>query len=80
MAEKKRNALAPVAEHIRSASMALTIPAMLGVGPLVGWFLGSALSGWLFARPTAGGLVGLLLGFIAGVREAIRLVKRIGKE
>lgn len=59
--------------------MAYLIPAMLAVGPLVGYVLGRWIGGF-FDKPEAGGVVGLLVGLVSGIREVVRLVRRMGKE
>jgi hypothetical protein len=56
-----------------------TIPLFLGVAPLVGWWLGRwvdrrAGTDWVFQG------IGILLGFVAGVKETIDLVRRAQKE
>lgn len=67
------------ARMLRYASMAALIPAILVLSPLVGWFLGKWVGGWIH-YPRQGALVGVLLGFIAGVRETINLIRRINEE
>ncbi|HNY27320.1 MAG TPA: AtpZ/AtpI family protein [Candidatus Sumerlaeota bacterium] len=59
--------------------MAYLIPAMLAVGPLVGYVLGRWIGGF-FDQSEAGGVVGLLVGLVSGIREVVRLVRRMGKE
>ena len=60
----------------RQAGLATTIPMMLLAGGLVGFGLG-----WLIRHFTGWGrwveLVGLALGFIAGVRESILIIRRL---
>lgn len=51
------------------------IPFMLGVAPMVGWFMGD----WLDRRLGTGPVLMLIflgLGFVAGIRETITLVRR----
>jgi F0F1-type ATP synthase assembly protein I len=67
-------------EQIRSASQALMIPSLLAAGPLVGYFVGRAIGGWAWDAPDPGGVVGVILGLIAGIREVVRVVRRMGKE
>jgi F0F1-type ATP synthase assembly protein I len=55
----------------------LTIPFVLAVSPILGWWIGS----WLDKKfDTAPYLmyIGLLFGFVAGFRELYRLIKRFG--
>lgn len=68
-----------IAQMLRHASLAALIPAILVLSPLVGWFLGKWVGGWIHF-PRQGALVGVLLGFIAGVRETITLIRRINAE
>jgi ATP synthase protein I len=60
----------------QQAGMALVIPMMLASGPLVGYGLG-----WLLRRWTGWGgwviPVCIALGFAAGVRETIKIIRRI---
>ncbi|MBN1868378.1 AtpZ/AtpI family protein [Candidatus Sumerlaeota bacterium] len=65
--------------QLRLAGVALAIPTILAVSPLVGFYLGRWIGG-LFDKPQAVGIVGLVLGFAAGVRETIRLIRRIQSE
>jgi ATP synthase protein I len=51
-----------------------TIPLILAVAPLVGYFLGSLLDRWLHTGWVLR-LVFLGLGFVAGIREMLRLLK-----
>ncbi len=57
----------------------LTIPILLAVSPLIGWFLGGWLDKKLTTTPYLSYLF-LLLGFAAGVREVYHLIKRFGDE
>ena len=63
---------------LRQAGLATVIPFLLMVSPLVGYFLGRFLdkkldTSFLWKVFTA-------LGFVAGVREVYRIIKRISKE
>lgn len=56
--------------------MAVTIPSILAVGPLVGFFIGSFLdkkfnSGSVFL------IIFLILGFAASIKETIEILKRL---
>ena len=60
---------------LRSAGMLLTIPTLLIVSPLVGFFLGRALDRWWKTTPWIS-LVGLALGFAAAGRETMKIYRR----
>ncbi|NQU43924.1 AtpZ/AtpI family protein [bacterium] len=60
----------------RMVSLAVTIPAVMMVSPLVGFFLGRWVGG-LLDYPRAGALAGLLLGLIAGARETVRMIRQL---
>jgi len=55
----------------------LTIPFVLAVSPILGWWIGSWLDKKLDSAPYLM-YIGLLFGFIAGFRELYHLVKRFG--
>ena len=66
-------------KRARELGMLTTIPVLLAVSPLVGYFLGKGLDGWLGTHPWLTWiLVGL--GFVAGVRETIRILGRVSKD
>lgn len=66
-------------EDIRKRMALITIPFAMALPPIVGWWLGRAIDRWLGSTPWA--MYGLIiLGFIAGVREAIRIIKRFGDD
>jgi F0F1-type ATP synthase assembly protein I len=67
-------------QQLHDAAQAMAIPGFLVAGPLLGYFLGKWLGGVLFDAPRPGSLVGLLLGFAAGVRQTVLLVQRLGKD
>jgi F0F1-type ATP synthase assembly protein I len=64
---------------LRSASLLLSIPTLLIVSPMVGFFVGAALDRWLKSSPWCG-LIGLALGFVAGGRETYRIYRRYQDE
>lgn len=66
-------------DGLRSASLLLSIPTLLIVSPMVGFFLGAALDRWLKTGPWCA-LVGLALGFVAGGRETYRIYRRYQDE
>ena len=51
------------------------IPALLAVAPLVGFFMGTWIDRWFGTEPVFK-LIFLALGFAAGMRETITLIKR----
>jgi F0F1-type ATP synthase assembly protein I len=65
--ETKRSAL-------RSGGLLLSIPTLLIVSPLVGFFLGGALDRWWTTSPWMA-VIGLLLGFVAAGREIHRIYR-----
>lgn len=67
------------ASGLRSAGLLLSIPTLLIVSPLVGFFLGGAVDRWLKTSPWFG-LVGLALGFVAAGRETQKIYRRYVKE
>ncbi len=64
---------------MQNVGLAITIPAVLAASVVVGGLLGSAADNWLGISPW-GKLVGIFLGFATGVREMLRLLRRINKE
>ena len=67
------------ARTVRIMAMLGTIPLILAVSPLVGYGLGYLLDRWLHTGMVLR-LVFLALGFVAGVREMLRLLKRSREE
>lgn len=64
---------------VRQIGLLSMIPFMLAVAPLIGYFIGRWLDGRLGTNPVLT-VVLLLLGFAAGVRETVILVRRAGVE
>ena len=60
---------------LRSAGLLLSIPTLLIVSPLAGFFLGVWLDRWLHSGPWLS-IVGLALGFVAAGREVARIYRR----
>jgi F0F1-type ATP synthase assembly protein I len=60
---------------LRSAGLLLSIPTLLIVSPLAGFFLGVGLDRWLHTRPWLS-IVGLALGFVAAGRETWLIYRR----
>ena len=65
--------------QMRLASLAVAIPTILGGSPVVGALLGRWLAG-LIGHAGAGTVVGLVIGFIAGARETVRLIRYLQKQ
>lgn len=59
--------------------MLLTIPTLLLVAPLVGFFMGKAADRWLKTTPWLS-FAGLVLGFIAAGREILTIIRRVEAE
>jgi F0F1-type ATP synthase assembly protein I len=59
---------------LRSGGLLLSIPTLLIISPLVGFFLGSALDRWLKTSPWIA-VIGLVLGFVAAGRETHRIYR-----
>lgn len=67
----------------RQASLALTLPMLMVSGPIVGYFMGYGLAYWLDLGDRWASIVkivGVVLGMIAGVRETIRVIKKISDD
>lgn len=62
----------------RQIGVYITIPFVLAVPPILGWFVGNWLDGLLKTGPYLMYLF-LILGFVAGFRELFRIVKRFGQ-
>lgn len=63
--------------NIRLIGVYATIPFVLAIPPVVGWFFGSWLDKWFLTTPYLMYLF-TLLGLVAGFREVYRIVKRFG--
>lgn len=64
-------------KRVRQIGAFVTIPFVLAVPPVFGWFIGS----WLdekFSTNNVFMFVFIVLGFIAGFRELYRIIKRFG--
>jgi ATP synthase protein I len=62
-----------LAQAERLIQIALVLPAAV----LIGWFFGSMLDRWLHQRWIT--FVGILLGIVAGMLEAVRMALAAGK-
>lgn len=66
-------------KEVTQIGVYLTVPFILAVSPILGWWIGSWLDKTFETSPYLMYL-GLLLGFVAGFRELYRLVKRFGDD
>ena len=66
----------PSSSGWRSAGVAISIPTILAACILVGVVLGRVVDRWLGTFPLLT-LVGLVLGMAAGIREMLRLLRKI---
>lgn len=64
---------------MQNVGLAVMIPAVLAASVVVGALLGAAADNWFGISPW-GKLVGVFLGFATGVREMLRLLRRINRE
>ena len=64
-------------KNVRQIGIFVTIPFVLAVPPIIGWFIGSWLDGFFGTEPYLMYIL-LVLGFIAGFREMFRIVRRYG--
>ena len=63
--------------RLRQAGVYVTIPFVLAIPPIIGWFIGDWLDKKLDTTPYLMFFF-LILGFAAGIREFIRIIKRFG--
>lgn len=77
--ERFRAKFSSTGSEVRQIGLAFAIPGMLLAGPLVGYGLGWCIDMYLGApewvRP-----IGLVLGFIAGIRETVIALKKLTAE
>jgi ATP synthase protein I len=64
---------------VRQLGVYITIPFVLAIPPILGWFIGSWLDEKFHSQPFLMYLL-LVLGFVAGFRELYRIIKRFGNE
>lgn len=65
-------------ESLRQVGLLTTIPLLLLVSPVVGFFLGKLLDRWFHTRFLA--VVFLGLGLVAGVREVVQIIRRASSD
>jgi ATP synthase protein I len=63
----------------RQVGLLTTIPFILALAPIVGYLLGQYLDNRFHTRPWLG-IILLGLGFVAGVRETIKIIKLSQRE
>ena len=67
----------PDARWVRTLTLATSIPMVLLAGPLVGYLLGTWIERrWLQLAPWGSG-IGLVVGVIAGARQAWMLIRQL---
>jgi F0F1-type ATP synthase assembly protein I len=65
--------------YLRLVGTLTMVPFLLAAGPLAGFFMGKLLDSWLGTGQVLR-YIFLALGFVAGIREVIRLVKRTSRD
>ena len=65
--------------YIRQAGLLGSIPILMAVGPLVGYFIGSWIDDWLGTRPWFIAVF-LILGFVAAGKEIYNIVRKVNKD
>lgn len=66
-------------KDLKVIGVLITIPFVLAVPPIIGWWLGDMLDKKLDTAPYLMYLL-ILLGIVAAIREFIRILKRYGKD
>lgn len=64
-------------KNVRQIGVFITIPFVLAVPPIMGWFIGKWLDSFFGTEPYLM-YIFLVLGFIAGFREMFRIVRSYG--
>lgn len=77
MPEKQKKAPSDDSGQYRSAMTAMMIPSIMVVSPLLGFFLGRWVGERFFDQPRLGGGVGLALGILTGVRETVKIIRKL---
>lgn len=65
--------------YIRQVGLLGSIPILMAVGPLVGYFVGSWIDDWLGTRPWFIAVF-LILGFVAAGKEIYNIVRKVNKD
>lgn len=66
-------------EAIRRAGLLTTVPVLLAVSPIIGFYIGRLLDRWLGTEPALS-IVFLVLGFAAGGVQVAKLVKLANRD
>jgi F0F1-type ATP synthase assembly protein I len=66
-------------EAIRRAGLLTTIPVLLAVSPIIGFYMGRFLDGKLGTDPYLS-IVFLILGFVSGAMQVARLIRIANRE
>lgn len=77
--ERKRKAQSDKFRSMRQVGLLTSIPFLLLVSPLVGYWMGTHVDGWLHSKPW-GANIGVGLGLVAGLREVVRVIRRAGED
>lgn len=62
-------------KRIKTAGVFITLPFVLSIPPIIGWFIGQWLDNYFGTTPYLMFFF-IILGFIAGAREFYRLLKK----
>ena len=65
-------------EWIRQLGLLSTIPILMAVGPLVGYFIGKWLDNWAGTSPWLSVIL-LILGFVAAGKEIYNILRKVNK-
>jgi len=65
--------------HLRTLGLLGSIPLLIGLGPLIGYFAGNWLDGKLGTAPYLT-IILLILGFAASIKETVKIIKIASKE
>lgn len=63
--------------NIKQISIFITIPFVIAIPPIIGWFIGNFLDKWLHTEPFLTYFM-ILCGIIAGIRELYRILIKYG--
>jgi F0F1-type ATP synthase assembly protein I len=66
-------------EGVRQAGLLSTIPVLLAVSPLIGFFIGRFLDGKFNSDPVFT-IVFLILGFVAGAMQTARIIRLANRD
>ncbi len=65
-------------EYLRQVGLLSSIPILMVVGPLVGYFIGGWIDGWAGTDPWFK-IILIVLGFVAAGKEIYNIVRRVNK-